>query len=135
MPWNPLAFIIIKKMCAGRRGVFRVMKFYKPYFRITMFLGIFSGSWNLYGNIEYRITFFSRKDAVTPISFQSKRWPHFPCKSCIFLWGVFNKNIGFQRKSWIETHIKSHILDIMDQKLTLCEEPILSTEDPLKKQR
>ena len=28
----------------------------------------------------------------------------------------FSKIIGFQRKSWIETHIKSHILVIMEQK-------------------
>ena len=28
----------------------------------------------------------------------------------------FERNINFQRKFWIETHIKSHILVIMDQK-------------------
>ena len=30
---------------------------------------------------------------------------------------------------------KSYILDIMDQKSTLCDEPILNNDDPLKKQR
>ena len=47
----------------------------------------------------------------------------------------FSKIIGFQRKSWIETHIKSHILVIMEQKSRASFEPVLSNEDPLKKQR
>ena len=42
------------------------------------------------------------------------------------------KNIDFQRKFWIEIHIKSHILVIMDQKSILCDEPVLSNEDPWK---
>ena len=51
-----------------------------------------------------------------------------------FLRSVFSKNIGFQRKSWIETHIKSRILVIMEQKSRLYMEPVLSNGDPLKKQ-
>ena len=45
----------------------------------------------------------------------------------------FERNIDFQRKFWIETHIRSHILVIMDQKSRLHDKPFLSNEDPLKK--
>ena len=53
-----------------------------------------------------------------------------------FSYIVFSeRNIDFHRKFWIETHIKSHILVIMDQKSRLNDKPFLSNEDPLKKRR
>ena len=53
-------------------------------------------------------------------------------KFCIFKKCFFRK-IGFQRKSWIETHIKSHILDIMDQKSTCVMSQFWTMTTPWKK--
>ena len=50
-------------------------------------------------------------------------------KKCFFSKNMFSENILNRNPC------KSHILDIMDQKSTLCDEPILNNDDPLKKQR
>ena len=90
-------------------------------------------------NIDVRYTHtdtinFCSKKVMTPLFLGQKRHdPFFPGKSCIFIYGIFSQNTAFFEKSWIETHIKSHILVIMHQRSILYDKPFLRNEDPWKK--